>query len=110
LEAKTRIFLAFKVGKMTDRSFRYDGGRLGHEQPNAMKALLGAKSEHELQHGGIGRDALAMLHGIHQSRRRHYLEALVHADKNSGGIFTAWIAPNWAPSICRGIEPSWLAG
>ena len=39
--------LAFKVGKMTDRSFRYDGRRLGHKQPNAMEAFLGAKSKHE---------------------------------------------------------------
>ena len=29
---------------------------------------------------------------------------------NSGGTTSIWIEPNWVPSICRGIEPSWLAG
>ena len=31
-------------------------------------------------------------------------------EMNSGGITAHWIEPNCMPSICRGIEPNWLAG
>ena len=59
---------------------------------------------------------------------RHYINELLGANQTlpshgenrgkrssrptmkSGGTTSHWIAPNCVPSICRGIEPSWLAG
>ena len=80
------------------------------EQPDAVQSLVGAEPEHQLQHRRIGGDALPVLDGIDEAGRGHHLEALVDADEELRRNDRTWIAPNCTPSICRGIEPNWLAG
>ena len=75
-----------------------------------MQPLVGAQSEHQLEHLRVGDNALTVSLRIDEAGRGHNLETRIEPDHELGRHDFHWIEPNWVPSIWRGIEPSWLAG
>jgi hypothetical protein len=72
---------ALEVGKLPDRLLGDHRRRRRHEQPGAMQAFFATQPKHELQHRGIGGEALPVRERIDQCRRRHHLETLVDPDE-----------------------------
>ena len=83
---------------------------LGEADGNTVQPFVSAKSEIKLQDIRIGGNLLGLRRRCDETRSGQHSKRSSTPTKDSGGIIAAWMAPNWVPSICRGMVPSWLAG
>ena len=109
-DAKMRSFLPLKSSSLRIASFEMTSGLFGEADGNAVQTFVGAEPEIEFQDIRIGGDLLGLRRRLTRPGAASTSKRSSMPTKNSGGMTAAWIAPNWVPSIWRGIVPSWLAG